>query len=73
MTNKMYAHDPELSALLLQIPRKEDICVSKTLGATLESDNCSTARLNQSLMSQKCIAIAKQVGINDKTKLYALS
>ena len=70
MTSEIYANDPELSSLLLQIPKKEDICVSKTLGATLESDNCSTARLNQSLMSQKCIAIAKQVGINDKTKLY---
>ena len=70
MTNQMYGTDPELTAFLLEIPRKEDVCVSKTLGANLASDNCSTARLNQSKMSQKIIEKAKQVGITDRTKLY---
>ena len=66
----MYANDPELTSLLLVIPRKEDVCVSKTLGANLASDNCSTARLNQSKMSQKIIETAKKVGITDKNELY---
>ena len=70
MTNQMYGTDLELTALLLKIPRKEDVCVSKTLGVNLASDNCSTARLNQSKMSQKIVETAKQVGITDKNKFF---
>ena len=65
----MYAKDPELPSLLVQIPRKESLCVSRILGATLSADNCSTARLGQSRLSERIMEIAKQKGITDKKKL----
>ena len=46
-TIEMYANDPEIDYLITAIPRKEDLCVSCTIGATLSADNCSTAQLCQ--------------------------
>ena len=40
----VYKSDPSLPALLTEIPKKQSLCVSRTLGATLSADNCSTAR-----------------------------
>ena len=68
-TITMYAKDPELPSLLVQIPRKESLCVSRILGATLSADNCSTACLGQSRLSERIMEIAKQQGITDKKKL----
>ena len=38
-TIKMYANHNNLPAFLAQIPRKESLCVSRTLGATISADN----------------------------------
>ena len=50
-TIEMYANDPELDGLITYIPRKEDLCVSRTLDATLSADDCSTDQLCQSSTS----------------------
>ena len=69
-TTTIYAKDPELPSLLAQIPRKESLCVSCILGATLSADNCSTACLGQSRrLSERIMEIAKQLGITDKKEL----
>ena len=44
-TIEMYANDPELDGLITYIPRKEDLCVSRTLDATLSADDCFTDQL----------------------------
>ena len=69
-TEAMCKSDPSLPALLAEIPKKECVCVSRTLGATLSADNCSTARKCTSRMSQKMIATSKAIGITDKKKLF---
>ena len=43
-THEMYANHNDLPAFLSKIPRKESLCVLRTLGATISADNCSTAR-----------------------------
>ena len=68
-TKKMHAGDPELPMLLEEIPTKNSLCVSRTLGAYLSADNCSTARLNTSKFSAKIIVVAKANGIINKKKL----
>ena len=65
----MYANHNDLPAFLAQIPRKESLCVSRTLGATILSDNCSTARSTQSRTSKMIIAISRTKVITDKKLL----
>ena len=65
----MYANNPELDDFITAIPRKEDLCVSRTLGATLSSDNCSTSQLCQSRTSEQIIELTRVNGITDKSKL----
>ena len=65
----MYANHNELPDFLAQIPRKESLCVSRTLGATISEDNCSTARSTQSRTSKMIIDIARTKGITYKKLL----
>ena len=55
----MCANHNDLPAFLAQIPRKESLCVSRTLGATILEDNCSTARSTQSRTSKMIIDTAR--------------
>ena len=65
----MYANHNNLPDFLAQIPKKESLCVSRTLGATISADNCSTARSTQSRTSNMIIDIARTKGITDKKLL----
>ena len=65
----MYANDPELDDFIIAIPLKEDLCVSRTIGATLSADNCSTSQLCQSRTSEQIIELLRVNGITDKAKL----
>ena len=65
----MYANHNNLPDFLAQIPRKESLCVSRTLGATISSDNCSTARSTQSRTSKMIIDISRTKGITDEKLL----
>ena len=65
----MYANNNDLPAFLAQIPRKERLCVSRTLGCTILEDNCSTARSTQSITSKTIIYIARTKDITDKKLL----
>ena len=67
-TIKMYANHKDLPAFLDQIPRKESLCVSRTLGATILSDNCSTARSTQPRTSKMIIYIPRTKGITDRNR-----
>ena len=58
-TKVMYNSDPSLPALLDELPKKQHLCVSRTLGATLSANNCSQARKYTSCMSQKMITTSK--------------
>ena len=64
----MYVNNPEIDDLITAIPRKYDLCVSLTLGATLYADNCSTAQLFQSRTSEQSIELSRVNGITDKAK-----
>ena len=68
-TIKMYANHNDLPDFLDQIPRKESLGVSRTLGATISADNCSTARSTQLRTSKMIIDIARTKGITDKKLL----
>ena len=65
----MYANHNDLPAFLAQIPMKESLCVSQTLGATISAYNCSTACSTQSRMSKMIIDIARTKSITDKKLL----
>ena len=65
----MYANHNNVPDFLAQIPRKESLCVSRTLGATISADNCSTACSTQSRTSKIIIDIARTKGITDKNVL----
>ena len=64
----MYDNDPEIDDSITSIPRKEDLCVSRTLGATLYANNCYTAQLCQSRKSKRIIKLSRVNGITDKDK-----
>ena len=68
-TIEIYANDPDIDDLITDIPRKEYLCVSRTLGATLSANNCSTAQLCQSSTSELIIELSIVNGITDKDKL----
>ena len=68
-THKMYANHIDLPTFLAQIPRKESLCVLRTLGATISADDCSTARSTQYRTSKMIIDIPKTKGITDKKLL----
>ena len=68
-TIKMYANHNDLPVFLAQIPRKESLCVSRTLGATISADNCRTARCTQSRTLKMIIDISRTKGITDKKLL----
>ena len=65
----MYANHNDLPAFLDQITRKESLCVSRNLGATILADNCSTAHSTQSRMLKMIIYISRTKGITDKKLL----
>ena len=65
----MYANHNDLPAFLAQMPRKESLCVLRTLGATISADNCSTTCFTQSRMSKMIIDIARTKGTTDKKLL----
>ena len=65
----MYANYNDLPNFLAQIPRKESLCVSRTLDASISADNCSTDRFTQSRTSKMIIDIARTKGITDKKLL----
>ena len=68
-THKMCANHNDLPSFLAQIPRKEILCVSRTLGATISADNCSTARSTQLRTSKMIINITRTEGITDNKLL----
>ena len=68
-TLEMYANHNDLPTFLAKIPRKESLCVSRTLGATILAKNCSTARSTQSRTSEMIIDIARTKSITDKKLL----
>ena len=68
-TLKMYANHNNLPAFIDQIPRKESLCVSRTLGDIISADNCSTTCSTQSRTSKMIIDIARTKGITDKKLL----
>ena len=65
----MYANHNDLPDFLARIPRKESLCISRTLGATILADNCSTVRSTQPRTSKMIIDIARTKGITDKKVL----
>ena len=65
----MYANDPELDDLITSIPRKEYLCVSHPLGATMSADNGSTDQFCQSRTSKQIIELSRVNSITDKAKL----
>ena len=68
-TIKMYANHNDLPDFIAQIPRKDSLCVLRTLGATILEENFSTARSTQSRTSKMIIDIARTKGITDKKLL----
>ena len=68
-TIKMYANHNDLPAFLAQIHRKDSLCVSRNLGATILADNCGTACSTQSRTLKMIIDIAITKGITDKKLL----
>ena len=68
-TLEMYANHNNLPTFLAQIPSKESLCVSRTLGATILADNCSTTRSTQLRMSKMIMDISRTKGITDKKLL----
>ena len=65
----MYANHNDLPAFISQIPIKESLWVSWTLGVTISVDNYSTARSNQSITSKMIIDVSRTKGITDKKLL----
>ena len=65
----MYANHNDWPTFLAQIHRKESLCVSRTLGATISADNCSTACSTQSRTSKMIIDISRTKDITDKKLL----
>ena len=65
----MYANNNDLPDFLAQIPRKESLCVLRTLGANISADNCSTARSTQSRTLKMIIDIYITKGITYKKLL----
>ena len=65
----MYASYLELDDFITAIPLKENLCVSRTLGATLSAHNCSTAQLCQSRTSKQIIELSRVNGVTDNAKL----
>ena len=65
----MYTNHSNLPAFLAQIPRKESLCDSRILGATISAENYSTARSTQPRTSKMNIDIAGTKGIKDKKLL----
>ena len=68
-TIELYANDPNLDDLITSIPRKEDLCVSGNLVATLSANNCSTAQLCHSRTSERIFDLSRVNGITDKARL----
>ena len=68
-TIEIYSNDTDIDDLITAIPRKEDLCVSHTLGATMSADNCSAAQFCQSSTSDRIIELSRVNGITDKDKL----
>ena len=68
-TKLMYADDPDLNNLLLQIPEKRQLCVSRLLKVFYTSDTCGAARKGQRLFSDTIIQMCRDKGITDQKEL----
>ena len=64
-TKLLYADDPDLNDLLLQIPEKKQLCVSRLLKVFYTSDTCAAARKGQRLFSETIIKMCRDMGITD--------
>ena len=61
-TVEMYKNALDLPNLLVRIPEKSSLCVSRLLGCYLTTDTCNTAKLLPSLLTARIIDIAKERG-----------
>ena len=68
-TQEMYGQDEDCAALLAQIPKGSRLCVTRCLGATMSTDNCTTANLTQEKTAEKIYAIAQSKGITTPSDL----
>ena len=68
-TAEMFKDDTDLPGLLVMIPEKDRLCITRLLGGYISTDTCATARSTQTQIETIILDAAKEMGMTDKKKL----